>query len=349
MRRASTRPRAAATTAAALLLVAAGILSGCAGDPEPSPSPSASETPTPTPTPSPEPEPILAPLTGIEVEAAIGGPALAAKIDNHPAARPQIGLESTDIVYEELVEGGLTRYVAVWHSNVPAQIGPVRSIRPMDPAIATPLGGMIAYSGGQQRFVDTMVATGLTNVIHGGAYDAYFFRAGDRIAPHNVILNAQQLSADNATIPAPQAQFAYPEDGAPSSAQASANAATQIAVGFSPGETRQWGCEAASGRWLRWQNGAPDMAASGTQLSAANVVVLSVAIVNNGGVPETVLAGTSGTGYVQSGCASIAVNWSKPDLASPIQLTDASGQPVTLSPGNAWVELVPNTGSITVS
>ena len=72
------------------------------------------------------------------------------KIDNHEDARPQVGLNRTDLVFEELVEGGLTRYVAVWHSDVPDAVGPVRSIRPMDPDIVAPLGGIIAYSGGQQ-------------------------------------------------------------------------------------------------------------------------------------------------------------------------------------------------------
>lgn len=76
-----------------------------------------------------------------------------------------MGLQHTDIVFEELVEGGLTRYVAVWHSNVPAEIGPIRSIRPMDPDIISPLGGIVAYSGGQYRFVQLMRATPVHNAI----------------------------------------------------------------------------------------------------------------------------------------------------------------------------------------
>ena len=78
---------------------------------------------TPTPTYSPSyvaPEPTgLAPLTGEVIPAGTAlNPSLAAKIDNHTAARPQVGLDRTDIVFEELVEGGLTRYVAIWQSDV---------------------------------------------------------------------------------------------------------------------------------------------------------------------------------------------------------------------------------------
>jgi hypothetical protein len=50
----------------------------------------------------------VAALTGEPIEAgSLSRPALSAKIDNHPSARPQVGLDETDIVFEELVEGGV--------------------------------------------------------------------------------------------------------------------------------------------------------------------------------------------------------------------------------------------------
>ncbi|WP_144721330.1 DUF3048 domain-containing protein [Agrococcus jejuensis] len=335
----------------AILMVAGGLLTACGGDPEPSASPSPSTSETPTPTPSPEPEPITAPLTGIEVDAEIQLPAILAKIDDHPDARPQFGLETTDIVYEELVEGGLTRYVAVWHSNVPQQIGPVRSIRPMDPGIAGPFGGMMAFSGGQPHFVAAMQAVSTsTSVIHGGGtYDAYYSRGGPHAAPHNVILQAAQLQADNAQIAPPQPQFAYADDEASPTSQAAGGPASQLSLAFSQSQSRQWGCDASSGRWARGQQGVADLDASGNQLSAANVVVLRVQVIPNGDIPQTMLEGYYGDGFVASGCSWVPVTWSKPDIATPIQILDASGQPVVLTPGNTWVELVPNEGSATVS
>lgn len=332
-------------------MVAAGLLTACGGDPEPSASPSPSETPTPTPSPTAEPEAITAPLTGVELDAAIQLPAILAKIDNHPDARPQLGLETTDIVYEELVEGGLTRYVAVWHSNVPQQIGPVRSIRPMDPGIAGPFGGMMAFSGGQPHFVAAMQAvTTSTSVIHGGGtYDAYYSRGGPHAAPHNVILQAAQLQADSAQVAPPQAQFAYADDEVAPSSQSAGGPASQLSLAFSPSQSRQWGCDAGTGRWARGQQGAADLDASGNQLSAANVVVLRVQIIPNGDIPQTMLEGYYGDGFVASGCSWVPVTWSKPDIATPIQIVDAAGQPVVLAPGNTWVELVPNEGSANVS
>src|SRR5690606_16312609 len=138
---------------------------------------------------------------------------LAAKIDNHWDARPQLGLEYTDIVVEEMVEGGLTRYVAIWHSNVPAEIGPVRSIRPMDPDIISPFGGIVAYSGGQYRFVELMRSTNVYNAIHGQRdTDDIMVRARDRRPPHDVMVRAPQLIAMHADIPAPPQQYAFAPD-----------------------------------------------------------------------------------------------------------------------------------------
>ena len=81
-------------------------------------------------------------------------PALAVKIENSVDARPQSGLNAADVVWEEVVEGGITRFVAVYHSTLPPEIGPIRSVRPMDAAIAGPLHGLFAFSGGQGPFVD---------------------------------------------------------------------------------------------------------------------------------------------------------------------------------------------------
>ncbi len=92
----------------------------------------------------------LAPLTGLADPsgATKSRPSIAVKIDNAPEARPQSGLDVADIVYEEVVEGGVTRLIAVFHSTAPELAGPVRSVRPMDPDILSAYHGLVAYSGG---------------------------------------------------------------------------------------------------------------------------------------------------------------------------------------------------------
>jgi hypothetical protein len=147
----------------------------------------------------------VAALTGEAIEAgSLSRPSLSAKIDNHPSARPQVGLDEADIVFEELVEGGLTRYVAVWHSTLPAEIGPVRSVRPMDPEIVSPFGGVFAYSGGQVRFIQMMQEAPVYNAIHGQPdTEETFYRTSAKVAPHNVLVKAPELIDQHLDLPAP--------------------------------------------------------------------------------------------------------------------------------------------------
>lgn len=326
----------------ALALGLALALTGCsAGTPTP-PAPSPTYTSAYT-----EPAATtLTPLTGEVIPADTAqGPSLAAKIDNHPDARPQIGLEHTDLVFEEMVEGGLTRYVGVWQSDVPAEIGPIRSIRPMDPFIISPLGGIVAYSGGQQRFVALMKATSVYNAIHGQSDTAdAMYRIGTKQAPHNVVVRAPQLIAMHADIPTPAQQFAFAADVASSTGVQLGGPTSGISLRFGPPSTPSWIYDAASQRYLRLQGGGPDLDSAGAQLSAANVIVLRVAITNNGGVPETELLG-SGEAWISSGGGTAHATWSKPSQTDRIRLVDDTGTVVRLAPGNSWIELVPTSGS----
>lgn len=290
----------------------------------------------------------LTPFTGEQVEVgALTAPSLAAKIDNHPAARPQIGLDRTDILFEELVEGGLTRYVAVWHSDVPAEIGPIRSIRPMDPDIISPLGGIVAYSGGQQRFVDMMRSTAVYNAIHGQSdTNAVMYRGRNAVAPHNVIVKAPELVRQHLDLAAPRQQFAFAADLASSTAVTEGSPTSSVSMVFGSLGTPSWAWDAASSTWLRsMTGGAPDVAAGGARLSAVNVVILRVTVRTIQQIPTTQLIG-SGDAWVSTGGKTVKATWSKADQSSLIRLVDANGVAVRLAPGNTWVELVPNAGSV---
>jgi hypothetical protein len=326
----------------ALAVVA--LLSGCANL-EPT------LTPMPTPTYSSTyvtPEPTdLAPLTGESIPVgSLTAPSLAAKVDNHPDARPQFGLERTDIVFEELVEGGLTRYVAVWHSDVPAEIGPVRSIRPMDPDIVSPLGGIIAYSGGQYRFVVMMQETNVYNAIHGQADTAdLMYRVDGRPGPHDVLVRAPQLIARHLDLPAPAQQFAFAPDVASSSAVVEGTPVASMALRFGAASAPSWVWNATLGVWQRSQNGSPDLDIGGQPFSAVNVVIVRVPVTVTHSIPKTELIG-SGEAWVSSGGQTIHATWSKGSQRAPIRLVDDTGTVIQLAPGNSWVELVPLAGSV---
>jgi hypothetical protein len=324
---------------AALIAATSLMLSGCVDVPMPVPTPTYTSTYV-------APPPIsLTPLTGQVIAAGtVLGPSLAAKIDNHVDARPQVGLEHADLVFEELVEGGLTRYVVVWQSDVPAEIGPIRSIRPMDPDIVSPLGGIIAYSGGQGRFVQAMKDTNVYNAIHGQADTAdVMFRTNTKKAPHNVLVRAPELIAKHAELVAPSQQFSFAPDAVASTAMREGTPVVTIALRFGAPSTPSWSLDPASGRYLRFQAGAADLDTVGGQLSAANVIVARVPIGNDGGVPKTLLIG-SGEAWVSSGGSTVHATWSKGSREAPIRLVDDTGTVVRLAPGNSWIELVPLSG-----
>ena len=330
----------------ALVAVAALALSGCAGDD------AATEDEVVTTEGGESAEAIVddatvAALTGETIEAgSLSRPALAGKIDNHPSARPQVGLDEADIVFEELVEGGLTRYIAVWHSSLPAEIGPVRSVRPMDPEIVSPFGGIFAYSGGQVRFIQMMQEAPVYNAIHGQPdTEETFYRTSAKVAPHNVLVKAPELVDQHLNLPAPERQFAYAPSVEESTAVVAGSPVTSMNPRFSGFSSPSWEWDGTQGTFLRFQtNGAADSASSGNQIFATNVVVLQVGIDVVEDIPTTRLV-NQGKGWVATGGSILEINWFKATPESPIILTTDDGEEVRLGVGNTWIELIPNDSS----
>ncbi|MGY2001756.1 DUF3048 domain-containing protein [Blastococcus sp. SYSU DS1024] len=330
-------------------LLAAITLTACGGG---------AGTPAAAPvTTTPPPPPVLWPLTGVDSGGAdVYRPALAVKIENSVDARPQTGLGAADMVWEQLVEGGIPRYVAVYHSTVPAEIGPVRSVRPMDAAIAAPLRGLFAFSGGQRPFVDAVAASGL-QVVSQDAGAGGFHRLPGRSAPHNTYADPHALlaQADPAHAKPPAGQFLLARTPEEAGAVVAGVPTGVVDLKLSGISRPRWTWSPPDGRWVRAETGAPAVEADGTPLRATNVVVLRVEVVNTAftdpagnPVPETVLVG-GGEALVATGGRTLAATWSKRAPTDPVALTGPDGNPVFLAPGTTWVELVPaRTGSVTV-
>ncbi len=171
-------------TGAALLVAACG-----GGHPAVRAAPTTVSTTTVAPTtttttrpkpPPPKPPPPTAPLTGLlqPNHQQLSAPAVVVKIDNVAAALPQSGVNQADVVYEEEVEGGLTRLAAVYQSDYPAVVGPVRSGRLTDEGIADDLNHpVLAYSGTNAIFLPILRAQPVTDVDDGN-HPELFSRSG---------------------------------------------------------------------------------------------------------------------------------------------------------------------------
>ena len=122
-------------------------------------------------------------------------PALAVKVENTPDAMPLVGLDKADVVYEEVVEGGITRFIVVFNCSSAERVGPVRSARTTDPKILLQFSPhpLLAYSGGANRVVKIIKESGVVGMTEGDPAAALHPRRCSRGAAQPVRQHEQAL------------------------------------------------------------------------------------------------------------------------------------------------------------
>src|SRR3954447_11485588 len=296
--------------------------------------------------------PPIAPFTGVpEPDAAKRArPALIVKVDNVPAAFPlQEGVESADIVYVEEVENGATRMAVVFQSKDDT-VGPVRSARTSDLEIAAPLNKPYFAFSGANGGVLRMVRSGpMTDMgVDQPAATAVYKRNQRGSGLHRFFLPTGQIYEAGVKRPGagtPPAQFTYRAAGAP----ATGEAAGGIALSYAGGSATQVGYtwDAASGGWQRTQNGAAHvMADTKNRIAPKNVIVQFTPYtaspfvdVTGSRSPEAELVG-SGEAWVFSDGKLVRGRWTRPSREAVTSFVDAGGQPIGLTPGQTFVELI---------
>jgi hypothetical protein len=331
--------RCAVVMSVTLLTVLALAVTACGGGSGAS-SKAPATRPAPTTVPSTTTTTVFvptSPLTGLPDPsgASQGRTALSVKIENTPEARPQSGLDVADIVYEEMVEGGITRLWAIFNSNAPAVVGPIRSVRFMDPNIVWPFGGVVAYSGGTQANVNLIRQAPVVWIDENNAGDA-FFRERTRSAPHNLYGDTAKMWERGGEPKPPRAMFNYLAKGEVFAGEG----IDQFRVGFQRGYDPSYTFDPASRTWKRSYGIFPFMDTSGNQVAPTNVIVQFVHYPSGA---EAELIG-EGEAWVFSDNKLVRGRWAKPNPETPTQFVDAAGAPIKLTPGRTWVELLP-TGS----
>jgi Protein of unknown function (DUF3048) N-terminal domain/Protein of unknown function (DUF3048) C-terminal domain len=308
-------------------------------------------TADPTTTTATVPPPPAAPLTGVVGDpATVARPVLAVKIDNVKDAHPQSGINQADVVFEEMVENSSTRLMALFQSTDAAPIGPVRSARPTDLLLFTPLNRpLFAWSGANEWVRPMIQDANIVDVGNTPAVDQYY-RERTRKAPHNLFIQGYEsmLASHQADAGAPPALFAYRAPNEPLAAGAHPIAGIHIEWGRLGGNAPvdyEW--DPNLGGWLRWQAGAPHVDTNDVQVGPPNVVIMFVDYVDDGGLPVAQLSG-QGTAWVLTAGQLIEGTWNKPAPEAPAQLLDAAGAPIKLTPGRTWVSL-PAPGMATVT
>ena len=294
----------------------------------------------------PPPPPPTCPLTG---EPAPHGviphrPVLAVKVENLPEARPQAGLEGADVVYEEPVEGGITRFMVLFQCHDANRVGPVRSGRTTDPGILVQYGKpLLGYAGGANEVVKAIDRAGLVDVNYLVAAKAYV-RDPNRLAPHNLYTSTKRLyAAGKSKDGAPDPAFTYGDE-----IEGKSRRTRTVHLDFSSSSDVYWKWDRGDGVWYRSHGDVPHTLENGDQVSAANVVV-QVVNVQTGSIidaagnpsPDVGLTG-SGKAYVFRDGRMIAGKWIRDTLDDVTEFViTRAGKEIPLSPGVTWVELLP--------
>ena len=343
---------------AALAVTSAALLAAC------------TSTPASTPPPG-QPGAALCPLTGTP---APGGkvpqrPAIAMKVDNYsygplpispPYARPQSGLNVADVIFEEQVEGSITRYAAVFQCRGASLVGDIRSARLLDIGLLSELNHpLLVHVGGIAPVIANIDRSTLVDADLGTHPSTEINPAG-RYPPYDDFTTTKKIWATYSTDRAvPMPIFTYsrrPIGGRPVS---------QVHLDWSTTSNIYWRWDRSTGTWLRFYDNSltstpviqPDLLQSGVQNQAQNVVV-QVAHLSFGSWLENFqgghevlakLANSSGKAYVFRNGRMIVGTWSKGSLTSPTIFYDSAHRVIPLAPGRTWVELYPDTAPVQVT
>ncbi len=334
-------------------------------------------TPTPTNTPSPTPTPngpISYPegintLTGLPFtsEEAANRRNLLVKISNAPAiVRPQSGLNSADVVFEYEVEGGLTRFAAVFRENTPTHVGPVRSGRLVDFELVPMLEALFAYSGSSEpiRQLALNVDWGFQIIspqFGDNCEEAGFcrFPDGDLAFEHTLYLDtsvAWPLGTRRTAILGRRVKgFAFAEtpnpDGRP---------ANDLYLDWYGATDGRWQYDPATERYVRYTEGVPHYdRADGQQLWTDNIIVLEAPHVERPDLfePESRSASQeiqlwgSGRCYVFRDGVYYEGYWERANRepGTGLRLYYGNYVDIMLKPGRSYVEIVRWLGDVGVS
>ena len=283
---------------------------------------------------------VRAPLTGAAAvdETVLERPAMVVKIDNHPRARPQWGLNQADIVFEENVEM-LTRFAAVFHSQGSDPVGPIRSGRMQDINLLGSLNKpLFVWSGGNAQVTTAIRKSWLVDLSHSVANEAGGYRReSSRNAPHNLLAETTKLwSLAPVDAKAPLPQFEYRDDTEAVTTNSKPTGAVKISM---DGVKVMWEWNPDLLIFVRSQDDKPHVDTQDVRVSAQNVVVVTVVYSKSGSSP---VAKSTGSGEVWLYTAGVLVQgtWERLNPENPFIFKDIKGEIIKLTPGRTWVEVI---------
>ncbi len=335
----------------------------------------ATEAPTPTRTatliPTPAPSPSAAssdadlllitqrpadinPLTGLKMQdpALLRRRPLMVRIGNDPGARPQVGLNEADVVYEELVEWWITRFTAVFLSQDPEIIAPIRSARLINLQLTTQYQAALANSGGSDAVRWELSQADLVNLDEFFVPQPYFYRENEgwqtRLALDGKVARVY-MKSEGLESAVNLRGFAFSEKLDPARLPAAALAdARTVVIPYPPSTSEaRWEYDPASGKYLRFTTDEPMLDFAGNRIAAANVIIYfaehqdtDIVEDSNGATSVRIIVNGRGTAWLARDGKILKGYWETDGRQTP-NFTFEDGRLMPLKPGNTWVQVVP--------
>lgn len=277
-------------------------------------------------------------------------------IENSYRARPQSGLHKADLVYEVLAEGNITRFVAVFHSQRPDVVGPVRSIRPYLVALGAGVDGLIVHAGWSQDAMNVIHQRQLDHLDQVYGDHRYYWRDKTRRAPHNLytsVLRIEEAFADKGirtqwnrpTLlrfldPSVASSFSMPIDATP---------AKEVAIPYLARYVVGYRYDDETKEYARWMNNEPHRdKTTHIPITAKNVLVVEAPhrILDEVGRREVDID-TPGKGYLLQEGMRYAVYWKFHEGIMRAYAHVDMEEPLPLFPGTTWIQIVQNLEKVT--
>ncbi len=308
-----------------------------------------------TTTQAPEPEIIVNRLTGLDnlSEKAIGKRPVAVMINNIKKALPQYGISQADLLFEMLVEGGITRMMAVYsdYTKMP-EICSVRSCRYYFPIFAHGLDAVYFCFGSNETLgTPTLKRIGIDYIDGNQIADtAVFARDPDRVnrysREHTFFLKGPDMPEilkkyDIRTDYLPKKDtpiFKFRQDGKITKGN---TACDKVNLKFSNSYYSTFTYDKASKTYKKQHSGNSHIdQRTGEQLSFTNLFVLETSVNNYKGTILMEIDWKGGTGYYISNGKSQKITWEKKSENANIKVYNEKGKQLKVNPGKSYIGVI---------
>ncbi|MDQ4095302.1 MAG: DUF3048 domain-containing protein, partial [Actinomycetota bacterium] len=272
-------------------------------------------------------------------------PAVAVKVENNPVAYPLSGLDEAEVVFEELVEGGLTRFMAIYHCTDAAKAGPIRSARMVDPAIMSPYTQILAAAGGNDAVRQALDDAGVVLIDEEGSTNGAYERVPRDGLPaeHTLYGDVAQLreaGAKEYEDTPTEDLFKFGD------LEGRARDARSITLNFpSVTVTYEWDGDG----WARSDNGQPHETEDGDQIVVDNVIIEEHTINNSEiqdvtGAPSPEIEDVTGSGraILFRDKKAIEGRWVRKSEKERVVFETDEGDEMVLAKGTTWIHLLPD-------